>query len=473
MSSQGIKGPSYRFIQGNAKEILDKRTVARRRPMDLSNDIFSKVEPHIFDWMNSYGRNFLQWYGPQAVLVVTEPELIKEIMNNKDRAYPKNKAQGYIKKLLGDGLVTSEGEKWAKMRKLANYTLHGESLKSMNPAMIASVEMMLARWKQYEGKEIEVYEEFRLLTAEVISRTAFGCSYLEGQNIFEMLMKLTLLISTSSLKIRFPGISKIFKTNDEIESEKLEKGIYAAITQMIKKREEYVKAGEVDSFGSDFLGLLVKAHHDADMKISIEDMVDECKTLYIAGQETTNSLLGWTVFLLAVNTEWQEAARKEVVQLFGKEDPKTDELAKLKIMTMIINESVRLYPPISGFERKVAREVRLGKLILPANLQLTISNLVLHHDPLLWGEDVNIFKPERFSDGVSRATNNNAAAFFPFGMGPRACVGMNFAFNEAKIALSMILQRYSFTLSPSYIHLPFQILSVRPLHGIQIRLYPL
>ncbi|KAF3964775.1 hypothetical protein CMV_010971 [Castanea mollissima] len=276
LSSQGIKGPSYRFFHGSTKEIFNMEKEAMSRPMNLSHDIFSTILPHVHSWVDKYGKNYLQWFGPKAQLVVTEPELIKEIMNNRDTAYSKPETGNYAKKLLGDGLVTSEGEKWAKMRKLANYAFHAESLKNMIPSMISSIEMMLERWKHHEGKEVEVSEEFRLLTSKVISRTAFRSSYLEGKNIYQMLMKLALIASRNAFKLRFLGISKIYKTNDEIESEELVKGIHNAILEIIKKREEKVMTGEGNSIGGDFLQLLVEAHHDtnASLKISIEDLVD-------------------------------------------------------------------------------------------------------------------------------------------------------------------------------------------------------
>ncbi|XP_075657749.1 cytochrome P450 CYP749A22-like isoform X1 [Castanea sativa] len=476
MGSQGIKGPSYRSFNGSTKEIMNMKIEAMSRSMDLSHDILSKIEPHIHSWVNKYGKNFLQWDGPEAQMVLTEPELIKEILNNRDNAFPKPKTTiSFVKKLLGDGLVKSEGEKWAKMRKLANSAFHGESLKNMIPAMITSVEVMLERWEHHEGKEIEVFEEFRLLSSEVISRTAFGSSYLEGENIFQMLMKLTLLTSRNIHKLKFTGISKFYKTSDEIESERLEKEIFNSILEIIKKKEEKVMTEEVGSFGNDFLQLLVMAYHDANSspKMSIQDLVDECKTFYFAGQETTNSLLAWTVLLLAIHTDWQEEARKEVLNLFGHQNPNPDGITKLKTMGMIINESLRLYPPIPLIARKVKRKTRLGKLTLPAELVLLISNIAVHHDPQVWGEDVHLFKPERFSEGVSKATNNNIAAFLPFGMGPRNCVGFSFATTETKIALSMILQRYAFTLSPAYVHSPVQVLTVRPQHGLQVLLHSL
>ncbi|KAH7515808.1 hypothetical protein FEM48_Zijuj10G0065600 [Ziziphus jujuba var. spinosa] len=466
MRSQGIKGPSYRFIYGNTKEMLSMKQEAMATPMGLSHAIFPKVLPDIDFWVNIYGKNYLQWYGYQAQLVVTEPELIKEILNNRERAFPKADNEGYVKKILGDGLVTTEGEKWGKLRKLANYAFHGESLKSTIPTMISCVEMMLEKWKIYEGKEIEVFEEFRLLSSEVISRTAFGSNYQRG--------KKTDHLFTAPMALH-SFCSKFLRTGDEIEADKLEDDIRNNIIEILKEREEKVMRGERDSFGSDFLGLLLKAHHDTNdsQKISVDDLVDECKTFYFAGQETTNTFLSWTVLLLAIHTDWQEEVRKEVLNIFGHQNPSPEGIAKLKIMGMVFNESLRLYPPVAGVIRKVGRKVKVGKLTLPANLVLYVPNLALHHDPQIWGEDVDQFKPERFLEGVAEATKNNPAAYLPFGIGPRNCVGGNFAITEAKITISMILQRYSFTLSPAYVHSPFQLLTLHPQHGIQAILQPL
>lgn len=141
-------------------------------------------------------------------------------------------------------------------------------------------------------------------------------------------------------------------------------------------------------------------------------------------------------------------------------------------MTMIIHETLRLYPPAMTVSRQVVeKEVRLGSLLLPTTLQLTIPTVAVHHDKAFWGEDVHEFKPERFSDGVSKAMERNSAGYLPFGLGPRNCVGMNFAMNEAKIAMSMILQKYSFTLSPGYAHMPIQLLTTCPQQGLHLILH--
>lgn len=134
-------------------------------------------------------------------------------------------------------------------------------------------------------------------------------------------------------------------------------------------------------------------------------------------------------------------------------------------MNMAIEESLRLYPPVPAIKRKTDKQVKLGELTLPPQIELYISPLALHHDAKIWGEDVHLFKPERFAEKV------NAVSFLPFGFGTRTCVGLNFAMVEAKIALSMILQRYRFVLSPTYVHSPVQVFMIRPQHGVQVILH--
>ncbi|KAE8712249.1 CYP749A22 protein [Hibiscus syriacus] len=417
LNSQGVKGPPYKFIHGNNTAVAQMKMEELSKPMGLMHELFPRVQPHLYSWINRYGRNYVYWNGVRAQLVISDPELVKEVLKNNEKAYPTKKPSIYVSKLVGNGLVSIEGEKWVRQRKLANNVFHGESLKNMTPAVIASVETMLEKWKGQEGKEIEVFGEFRLLTSEVISRTAFGC-----------------------------------------------------VMEIVKKRENRVVNRESDSFGNDFLGLLVHAFHDVDEKnrLSLEDLVDECKTFYLAGQETVNSLLAWTVFLLAIHGDWQEKAGREVIEIFGNQNPHLEGITKLKTMTMIINETLRLYGSGTFIVREVAREAQLGKLVLPANIDLLVPNMALHHDPHLWGDDVHLFKPERFAKGIARATKYNAAAFIPFGLGPRSCVGMTFAITETKIALSMILQCYTIALSPAYVHSPMTIITLRPQHGIQI-----
>ncbi|OMO72100.1 Cytochrome P450 [Corchorus olitorius] len=309
----GIKGPCYKFIHGNNKETLMMNMEAQSKPMaTLSHDILPRVHPHIYSWLNLYGKCYLSWRGSIPELYITEPELVKEILKSNDgsRAFPKrtsrerkNNEEDFVLKLIGDGLITADGQKWAKQRKVANYAFHGESLKNMTPAMIASVETMLDKWKQFEGKEMEVFQEFSFLKTKLP-----------------------------------PVISKFWKTADSIESDKLAKEIHDSVMKMVKKREEKILSGETNNFGIDFLGLLLNSFHDPDKnsRLSVQDLVDECKTFYLAGQETVNSALAWTVLLLAIHPEWQEKARKEVIEVFGNKNPHSEGIGKLKIVSNIL-----------------------------------------------------------------------------------------------------------------------------------------
>ncbi|KAJ9547107.1 hypothetical protein OSB04_019650 [Centaurea solstitialis] len=471
-NSQGVKGPSYKFIHGNTKEIATIKDQARTPFTDVSHDIYPRIQPHFVTWFQVYGKNFVNWYGPQPELVITEPEMIKEIASNKSVSSARPDLGSFHKKMLGDGLVTSKGRKWARQRKLANQAFTAESLKNMIPAMIESVEMLLLRWKTMVGNEVEINAEFRILTAEVISRTAFGTNYLQGKEVFEMLKELSTIAGRNYYNPRFVGLSTIFKSKDELKADELQKGIEDLIMQTIKEREKIMV---VDSDTTDFLGQLVKANHETDENyhVSIQDIIDECKTFYVSGDGTTSLVLSWAVLLLSIHTEWQERARQEVVELFGKEYPRSEGIAKLKTIGMIINETLRLYPPGIAIIRKNEKEVKLGSLVIPANVILHVPVLALHHDRKIWGEDAHLFKPERFSEGISKATKNNPSAYMPFGFGHRNCVGSNFATNTAKITLAMILQRYRFTPSPNYVHSPVHLLMLIPKNGVQMMLHDL
>ncbi|EOY13624.1 Cytochrome P450, family 72, subfamily A, polypeptide 15, putative [Theobroma cacao] len=479
LRKQGLRGNSYRFLSGDIKESSDMSKQARSKPMPLSDDIAQYVSPFLHQTVKNYGKNSFVWIGPRPRVTIMEPEQIREIFTKfndfqKPRSYP-------VGNLLVCGLANLQGEEWAKHRNIINPAFHQDKLKNMLPAFYQSCIEMISKWEKMvfvEGSsELDVWPYLINLTRDVISRAAFGSSYEEGRRIFQLLddqINLTMQVIQS---VYIPG-SWFLPTKTNRKLKVIVKDIKDLLKEMIKKREKAIKAGEASK--DDLLGILVESnikeiqeHGDhKNMGMSIEDVIEDCKLFYFAGQETTSILLVWTMILLARHPHWQTKARAEVSQVFGDSKPDSNGMNRLKVVTMILYEVLRLYPAAIALTRSVPKETKLGKMLLPAGVEISLPVLLIHHDQELWGKDAHEFNPDRFSEGVSKPTKSQVI-YFPFGWGPRMCIGMNFALMEAKMALAMILRQFWLEISPSYAHSPCIFLTLRPQHGAHLILHKL
>ncbi|CAI9089122.1 OLC1v1023631C1 [Oldenlandia corymbosa var. corymbosa] len=477
LREQGFRGNPYQLIYGDFKEISSLFQQAHSKPINLSDDIVPRVDPHLPRTLESHGKMSYLWLGPKPALLIMEPDLIKEI-TNKYQVFHKPRSNPFFR-LLAQGIFTYEGEKWANQRKLINPAFHVEKLKLMLPAFYESTNEMLSKWEEIaSGKggpiEVDVWPDLQTLTSDVISRTAFGSNYEEGKKIFELQKEQTELAMEASRSLYFPGL-RFLPTKRNIKMRQIAREVNDSITEIINARLNS-KQVQKEKYGEDLLGLLLESNSQANgnrgvgsskLAMTINEVIEECKLFYFAGQETTSSLLVWTMILLSRYQDWQSRAREEVLHIFGTSKPDFDGLNHLKIVTMIMHEVLRLYPPLANLVRKTREETKLENLTLPAEVELMLPSMLIHRDPAIWGDDAKEFKPERFAEGVLHATKGRVV-FFPFGWGPRICIGQTFAMLEAKLALSMILRYFSFELSPSYSHAPRSSPILQPQYGAHL-----
>ncbi|KAL8206223.1 hypothetical protein R6Q57_009774 [Mikania cordata] len=481
-AKQGIRGPPYCFFIGNAKELVSLMVEASSKPMPFSHNILPRVLSFYHHWKKIYGPTFLVWFGPTVRLTVAEPDLIREIFSSKSEFYEKNEAHPLIKQLEGDGLLSLKGEKWALHRKIITPTFHMENLKLLVPMATSSVERMLEKWLDMSNSdevEIEVSQWYQNLTEETVTRTAFGSSYEDGKHIFQLQAQQMVLASEAFQKVTIPGY-RFLPTKRNRESWRLEREIKKCLMRVIERRREKWDKERMQNGPKDLLGLMIQASTKESENLSpatvpapaaaitARDIAEECKSFFFAGEQTTSNLLTWTTVLLAMHPQWQVTARDEVLKVCGPRDiPTKDDVSKLKTVTMILNESLRLYPPIVASIRRAKADVQLGGCKVPGGTELLIPILAVHHDQAIWGNDANEFNPSRFSEGIARAANH-PVSFIPFGIGVRTCIGQNLAMLQAKLTLAIILKRFSFRLSPKYQHAPTVLMLLHPQYGAPI-----
>ncbi|WVZ13653.1 hypothetical protein V8G54_011219 [Vigna mungo] len=467
MKKQGVHGPKPSFLIGNITEMTSLVSTAVSQDMKtISHDIVGRILPHFVVWSNQYGKRFLYWNGIEPRLCLTETALIKEFLSKYNSISGKSwQQQQGTKHFIGKGLLMANGKDWQYQRHMVAPAFMGERLKGYAGHMVECTKDMLQSLKnslESGQSELEIGEYLTELTADIISRTEFGTSYKKGKQLFFLLTQLQARCAQATRHLFLPG-SRFFpsKYNREIKSLKME--VEKLLMEMIKSREDCMEKERSNSYENDLLCILLDEMKKESGSLNLQLVMDECKTFFFAGHETTALLLTWTVMLLATNPHWQDKVRAEVKHIFKGETPSLDKLSKLTLLQMVINEAMRLYPPATVLPRMVFEDIELGELQIPKGLSIWIPVLAIHHSEELWGEDANEFNPQRFA-----SKSFISGRFIPFGSGPRNCVGQSFAMMEAKIILAMFISQFSFTISQSYKHAPVLLLTIKPKYGVQV-----
>ncbi len=378
------------------------------------------------------------------IYLLFSPEHVLHLLQKNPTAYKKD---GYlhIEPLTGRGLLTSEGEFWRRQRRFAQPAFHRHRLQRMAGTMTAATGEMLDRWERHlaqrPSEPLEISAEMSRLTLGIVSRTLFSTDVSgEAEGVGKALeFALQDGFSRVGRFVALPfGVPTAANRRHLAAIRTLDRIVYGLIDGRLRSGEKK----------DDLLGMLLEARdEEAGEGMGRKQLRDEVMTILSAGYETTARALTWTFYLMDKNPEAAERLREELENVLGSRAPTYEDLPRLEYTGRFIQESMRLYPPVWGLARLAREDDEIGGCHIPKASRLIISAYITHRHPELWGSP-EIFDPERFTP--ERSEGRPKYAYFPFGGGPRRCIGVNFATMEAALVVAMVARRFGLSLVPGH-----------------------
>ena len=412
-------GPRGRWFTGNLFDFAKRR-------LDF-----------LVDCATQYGDVSCFRFGLRRCYLVNHPDLIEQVLVTDARHYIKHFGARYYKPVLGNGLVTSEGDFWLRQRRLAQPAFLRQRLLGYAPAMVARTEKMLAEdWR--DGQRIDVHVEMSGLTSGIALQTLFGLEDDRDRDAYRDTIREAFDLLSAQFA-RFVPIPRWFPTPGNVR-------LWRALRRLRGLVDGFIRQGRARKEpGEDLLSRLLLARDEDGASMTDTQLRDEAMTLYLAGHETTALTLAWTWYALARHPHVEEKLVAEWSAVLGGRAPTADDLPRLTYTKHVITESMRLYPPAYLIGREALDERELGGFVVPRGTTLFLSQWVTHRDKRFYDAPLE-FRPERWADGLAKRLPKYA--YFPFGGGPRVCIGNEFAMMEAVLLLATIGQRYRFTLEP-------------------------
>ena len=397
--------------------------------------------------------------GPfQKVILLSDPELIKEVLVTKQKSFIKSKDVQSLKALIGEGLLTSEKEMHMQQRRLIQPAFKKTHINAYAQDMIDITEEYMSKWSA--GMETEITEDMLDITLGIITKTMFSMDFKEGHELLgdsvEKGMKLAIkrMRSILPMPLWLPS-----KTNREFKQ--VAKALDELLFNIIGNRRQE------DGLKEDLLGILMEARDEVHgTGMTDEQLRDELMTIFLAGHETTANALSWTIYLLSQHPEVEEKLHNEIDAVLGIESLKPEHFQRLPYTQNVIWESLRLYPPAYVIGRQVDEDVEIGGYLFEKGETVLMSQYVIHRQADYF-ENPDNFIPERFENNFMRTLPSYA--YFPFGGGPRVCIGNHFAFMEMVLVLACIAHRYRLRLTPNHVTIkPQPLITLRPKPGLRM-----
>jgi cytochrome P450 len=398
--------------------------------------------------------------GPRRCMLVNDPDLIEQVLVTDAKHYIKHFGARMYKPLLGNGLVTSEGDFWLRQRKLAQPAFLKNRLPSYAPAMTELADEMARSWQP--GKRIDVAEEMSRLTGAIALRTLFGASAIHDQQAYhDAHVTVGRLIHLRFRKlIHWPEWMPL---PSHLRVKKALKLLHSIVEGFIREGRSRAEPGD------DLLSMLLRAQDIDGSQMTDVQLRDETMTLFLAGHETTALTLSWTWYLLAKHPEVEAKLAAEWASILGGRIPTANDIPRLTFTEQVIQESMRLYPAVYLIGREPLKDVELGGYRVKKGTTVFFSQWVSHRDAKYF-DDPEAFRPERWADGLAKRLPKYA--YYPFGGGPRVCIGNTFAMMEAVLLLTTLGQRWRFTLDPNAQVTPAPGITLKPSPGVPATLEP-
>jgi cytochrome P450 len=479
----GFDGPRPSFPMGNLAEIAAPTlNTTTTTSSSNSNDIHGSVFPYFARWRQAFGKVFVYWLGTEPFLYVADPEFLKSVTAGalgkswgKPDVFRRDRMP-----MFGRGLVMSEGDEWARHRHIIAPAFSATNLNDMIGVMAEATSRMLGEWGASVASGQDVVDVERGVVrnaAEIIAKASFGVTDGEaGARVFRKLQAMQAMLFQSNRLVGVP-MARLLHVRKTHDAWKLGREIDALLLQIIDQKRK-----KNDRKRHDLLSLLLAGNSHQDEEegekekkpaMTTRELVDECKTFFFGGHETTALALSWTLLMLAAHPEWQAALREEI-EGSQAETMTMASLGRLTKMGWVMSEVLRLYPPSPNVQRQALVDVVVeGRSKIPAGTNMWVDVVAMHHDAALWGDDVHQFRPERFAKDPVQGGCRHRMGYLPFGFGGRICVGRNLTAMEYRVVLSMLLRRFHLSVAPEYTHAPKIMLSLRPSNGIQLRLTPI
>jgi len=371
--------------------------------------------------------------GPLDTFLVTDPSLIQRILVEDADQYRKPDFQGdALGDLLGDGLLLSEGETWSQQRKLANPAFSMARLAGMDDRITDHAESLVADWT--DGQEIDAERRMTHVTLDVILDLMMGVELPAErvETVQDQLVPLGARFEPDPIRFAMP---EWVPMPDDAEFDEAVETLDDVLDEIFEQRRG--TTGTDEDGPMDFLSILMRARDRGEQTES--QLRDEMMTMLLAGHDTTALTLVYTWFLLSEHPEAEARLHEEVDEIVGDERPTIDHVQEFEYLDWVLNESMRLYPPVYTIFRTPTEPVEIGGYEVPASANLMLPQWAVHHSERHW-DDPEQFDPERWSD--ERSEDRHRFAFFPFGGGPRHCIGKHLALLEAKLIIATIASDY-------------------------------